>query len=215
MSLLTPPVLQDLAALFLFGVDPASSLINRAPNAVADGTFVSGGSGEFADNWAKLNINYSLDSAISYNGFNKTIISVSEFAKDQHSSVVAPHVEMSLINNAFRVRVASAGYLFGAGSTIGRDIPQFQALSSGGSDGLDTAIVGRSGVLDTATASATSVTAGNIVFGPRGGRDSISDTTGHKHYLGLIYNRELSVAEVAEVYAWAATEFAKKYILVA
>lgn len=215
MTIADPPYIAETEAYFVFGVDASTSLVNLSPNAGGNGTFVGGGAGEFSTNWAKLNINYSLDSGVSYTGFNKTVVSVAEFQKDQHSAVVAPQIEISIINGAYRVATTSSGYRFAAGDFIPLDTPQFMAVTSADTGGNDVAYLGRSGVFQSASSAAGAVTAGNIVFGPRGGRDSISDTTGHKHYLGLIYDRELSSSELAEVYEWAATELAKKYILLA
>jgi len=199
------PYLSDAEALFIFGGDATQSAVNKITG--TSGTWVGGGAaGTFADYTAQMNINYSLDSGISYAGFNKTVISVSEFQADEHSAFVGPQLEANRISGAFRAKVASTGYIGSAGDLISLNVPLFMGITSDDGTGNDTSYVGAAGSFITASAVDSPVSAANIVFGPRGGRDTFlgtGDTTYHKHYLGLIYGRELSGAEMAEVYAWA------------
>lgn len=200
------PYVTDAEALFVFGIDAASSAVNRITGNSA--SYVGGGAaGTFADYHGTLNINYSLDSGIAYAGYDKTVVSVSQFQADDHSAFVAPQLEANSINMAFRARVRSSGYLGQSGDTISLNTPLFMAITSGGVSGDSTSYYGSAGTLMTDSASTSSADPGNIVFGPRGGRDfseSNGDETFHKHHIGLIYGRELSGAEMAQVYGWAA-----------
>jgi len=209
------PYLEDTEAVFIFGSSEAQSIRNLSPNvpAATVGAMVGGGSGSFTDDYALLNIDYSLDSGVSYAGINKTMISVSAFMADEHSSIVAPQIEVSCVDDDYRVRITTSGYLYGASNPISLNVPYFQGVTSADGSGNDTAYLGRGGTLQTATAADAPVTDGAIVFGPRGGRDSISDMTGHKHYIALVYDRELSGAEMAEVYAWCAEYLSARGVL--
>lgn len=209
------PYLEDTEGVFIFGGTEAASVRNLSPNVAAGstGSMVGGGSGTFGANHAGFDINYSLDTGIAHTGLNKTIISVSSFEANNHSTVVAPNVDFARINGAFRVKASSSIYLFGAGDTISLSVPTFQGLTCGGGSGNNTAYRGRAGTFQTATTADAPVTEGTISFGPRGGVDTGGDTTEDKHYLGLIYGRELSGSEMANVYAWAAEYLSARGVL--
>jgi hypothetical protein len=212
------PYIEDTDGIFIFGGNEAQSIRNLSPNVVGGttGTIVGGGAaGTYGDDFASFNLNYSFDSGRSYSGLNRSVISVSEYQADNHSSIVAPQLEVSRINGALRARVTSAGYIFGAGDQISLNIPYFQAVTSADGSGNDTAYRGVGGVLATATSADSPVAAGNIIFGPRGGYNTASELTYHKHYLALTYTRELSGSEMAEVYAWAGEYLSARGILLA
>ena len=210
------PLLGDLEGLWIFGGSAADSVRNRSPNAVfgTEGTGEGGGSGTFTGTHALLSKLYSLNTGLQYGGLNKTVISVSDFSVDQASSASAPQLEMSRTAGAFRVRIASSGYIFASGDTVSLNQPLFQALASGAvGAGNDVAYVGRGGTLHSANGAAASVTAGAIVFGPRGGRAESADSATHRHFLGMVYSRQLTALEMAEVYGWAAEYLAARGIV--
>lgn len=207
------PYLSDAQALFIFGGDATQSAANKITG--GSGSWVGGGSaGAFGDYHAMLNITYSLDSGINSTGINQTIISVSEYQENEHSAFATSgsSLQVSRITGAAyaRYRGSNVGI---AGNQIPLDTPIFQGATMGGAAGTFTRFNAASGSLITDTGTSNTFSSQAIQFGPKDGEDDndgTGDTTFHKHYLAMIYDREMSEAEILEVYAWAAEYLAAR-----
>ncbi|WP_300535162.1 hypothetical protein [uncultured Mameliella sp.] len=216
------PYLSDLEGFFIFGGNETSSIKNLSPSVGpgATGTMIGGGAaGTYGDDYAMLNITYTLDTGITTDGLDKSIISVSEFQADEHSSIATSggSMQVSRIGGAFRARFPG-GVAGGSGDDISLNVPTFQAVTMGDGTGNHTLWRGIAGTLDSNTAADASFAAENIEIGPKSGEDDVDgtgDTTFHKHYLALIYGRELTSGEMAELYAWSAEYMAARGVLVA